>query len=395
MNTGRKIEMEYLSVTQLNTPCYIYDENILYNRIRYIKKQLGINYRLCYSMKANPWLLPYVKDHVDRIEVCSHGEFYICKECGIIPEQIIYTGVNKQKNEINEAILYGIRCFNVESLCNLEFIQDAAETNDVIVNLYFRLSSGNQFGMSEDDVLKAFDIAQKNKHLNVKGLHFFAGTFIKNKKRLIQLSFLRNMITRFRELIEHNQIEIEYGPGLPVRYFLDEDYDLSEKAMEEFINDLKATENNEDESWTIEMGRYIAADCGSYMTTVEDIKENSGVKYVIVDGGINHLNYYGQTMSLRVPIIESLTKKLGSIHKYWICGSLCTTADVLVKDAMLPELDFGDKLLFHNCGAYSNTESNYLFLSRDMPYVYLRKNDGNIRLLRSKKPTYKLNKEDL
>ncbi len=378
----------------LLTPCYIYDEQTLHSRIDFVRDSLGVNCKLCYSMKANPVLLAYIKEYVDRIEVCSHGEFKICEILGIDPCQILYTGVNKQKEEISEAVRYGVKLFNVESLRHLELIREVAERERIKLKLFIRISSGNQFGMNVDDVISSINISNASEYLDIIGVHYYAGTSMSSKKRIKQLTFLREIISSVREKMQCDKIEIEYGPGLPVRCFLDEDKDLSEITMQELVDDLKIYMDNNDENWTIEMGRYLVADCGNYMTEVVDLKNNGEINFAIVDGGINHLNYYGQMMALRVPLVEFSARSDSPHYKYWICGSLCTAADVLVKDVDLPKLAIGDKLLFRNCGAYSNTESNYLFLSRDMPYVYLIRCNGDIKMMHNKQTTYDLNKED-
>ncbi len=131
----------------------------------------------------------------------------------------------------------------------------------------------------------------------------------------------------------------------------------------------------------IEMGRFIIASCGSYFSSVKDIKSNYGIHYVIMDGGIHHLKYYGQIMAMHSPILAQDIKRDGEKHKYCLCGSLCTVADVLVKEAELHLLQIDDVIEFKKCGAYSITEASSLFLSRDMPIVYL-KESGNLLKVR-------------
>ena len=139
------------------------------------------------------------------------------------------------------------------------------------------------------------------------------------------------------------------------------------------------------------MGRFLASSCGTYLTSVADIKNNLGTSYVICDGGINHLKYYGQTMAMQVPPITLLTGDGDYDHSYTLCGSLCTTADLLVRKVTLPELRLGDVLAFGRCGAYTITEGTVLFLSRTMPRVLLSSEKNGIRLMRDFLDTYKLN----
>ena len=120
------------------------------------------------------------------------------------------------------------------------------------------------------------------------------------------------------------------------------------------------------------MGRFFVSECGSYITKVMDTKNNADTNYVILDGGINHLAYLGQIMGMKIPVIDIISKSNNLPEtEQTLCGSLCTTADVLVRKINLPKLETGDILAFKNCGAYSITEGMNLFLSRTMPKVIL------------------------
>ena len=139
------------------------------------------------------------------------------------------------------------------------------------------------------------------------------------------------------------------------------------------------------------MGRFFAACCGSYYTKVVDLKTTHDITYVICDGGLNHLKYQGQVMGMHVPQIRVSGKEAAETGKpYCICGSLCTTADVLVRKAFLPELSIGDVLVFEKTGASSVTEGLALFLSRELPAVYLREGIG-LTEVRPGTPVHTLN----
>ena len=135
---------------------------------------------------------------------------------------------------------------------------------------------------------------------------------------------------------------------------------------------------------TIEMGRFFASECGTYLTEVIDTKVNCGSRFAILDGGMHHVNYLGGMMGMRVPVITHIAglQHADETEADWsLCGSLCTTADVLVRKITLSGLAMGDVLAFHNIGAYSVTEGPALFLSRNMPRIILANDDG-ARLVR-------------
>ena len=129
-----------------------------------------------------------------------------------------------------------------------------------------------------------------------------------------------------------------------------------------------------------------------YFDTLRLFGRCGGTAYAIVDGGIHHVNYLGGNMGMRVPIIEQSPAREGDMQPWALCGSLCTTADVLVRKAELHPLEQGDVLAFMNIGAYSVTEGPALFLSRDMPRIILRGETGD-RLARDVVHSWTLNHE--
>lgn len=167
---------------------------------------------------------------------------------------------------------------------------------------------------------------------------------------------------------------LEYGPGLAVPYFAGEDFSDTLAPARELAGDLRATAGAF--RLTVEMGRFLASECGTYLTRVVDLKAGDDAPYAFVDGGMNHVTYLGQTMGMRVPPIRNLGacgeggEAAREAGPWSLCGSLCTTADVLVRELDLP-LAMGDVLAFGSIGAYAVTEAHYLFLSRTMPRVVL------------------------
>jgi len=143
---------------------------------------------------------------------------------------------------------------------------------------------------------------------------------------------------------------------------------------------------------TLELGRSIAAGCGTYLTRVVDVKENRGEKYAIVDGGMHQLVYYGQSMAMKHPPVRPLSPRVGEEPQPWtLCGALCTINDILVKRLPLGGLEIGDVLVFEQAGAYCMTEGIALFLSRDLPGVVLCTPDGRAVLARDHLATHPLN----
>ena len=374
------------------TPTFVFDEAQLANRMREIKSIVGERVRLCYSIKANPFLLPAMAQLTEKLEVCSPGEMDICIAEHAAPETILVSGVNKTLPDILAALDYGVRDFTAESPLHVRLLEEAASARSVTLRILLRLSAGTQFGMDESDLREAIARRESTPHLDIVGLHYFAGT---QRKKLAEqqkeLAMLRGFMDSLREDYGFTTRRLEYGPGLYYPYFAHEDDSDTLAPLREIAPDLQAMAEITD--LTVEMGRFFVSECGYYLTRVADVKTIRGGRCAILDGGMHHVNYIGANMGMRVPHILHLAadgRPAGEPEDVMLCGSLCTTADVMVRKATLPALSVGDVLCFTRIGAYSVTEGPALFLSRDMPRIVLLGESG-ARLVRDVIHTSKLN----
>ena len=127
-------------------------------------------------MKANPFLAGAAADHGIRLEVCSPGELAICEDVGISASQIVYSGVNKQAEDVSRAIRYRVGVLTAESKLHVKLIEECAKKASTTVKVLLRLNSGSQFGMSKADLLEVIDKRADFPHLEIVGLHYFVGT---------------------------------------------------------------------------------------------------------------------------------------------------------------------------------------------------------------------------
>lgn len=375
-------------IEKYKSPFYVFDFDKAVSRVKEIQARLPKDAVCCYAIKANPFLLYALKDMDGLLfEVCSEGELEICKDLGVAPEKIVFSGVMKNKDMIKKALDYGVKTVTLESLghlADLLSVLPSGKTQEVII----RLSNGNQFGMSEDDVREAVKIISANSGLVLRGIHFFTGTQKKMRKISEEVSFIEKFCSDLKNECGVDFTDIEYGPGLSFEYFGAEDFSGNYDDLAEFSDLIK----NSAFRYVVEMGRFIASPCGEYFTKICDIKKTGGTNYVIIDGGINHINYYGQVMAMKIPPVEHIAQNQSDEKSgHCICGSLCTTADVVLKNIELSKPAPGDTLVFKNIGAYSITEGLYLFLSHDFPVVLARRG-GKISVLRDAMPTYTLNR---
>ena len=380
-------------VQEHHTPAYVFDLDVLSARLQMIRQHMGAVADLCFAMKANPFLVKPLLNLVDRFEVCSPGEFAICERNQIPANRIVLSGVNKERKEIERIVTtYGGEVtFTVESEQQFQLLASLSNEKSTPVKLIFRLSSGNQFGMDEATICRLLLQIHNFPSLKLLGLQYYSGT---QKKKI---SFIERELNHLDEFCGRIQAKfgiqvsvLEYGPGLFVSYFEQDDpHNDAELLMglRKLLEQMKFGGKI-----ILEMGRFMTADCGYYCTSVVDIKRTEDQNYCVIDGGIHHINYYGQNMGMKPPPLLHLAQsKVGNIEEWHICGSLCTAGDVLAKLYPLQSVSLHDILVFKKLGAYAITEGISLFLSRDLPKVLFYNTATGIQLVRDVIPTYPLN----
>lgn len=376
------------------TPCYLFDEGELARRANGLVASLPRGTRLCYAMKANPFVLEAASAAVPFVEVCSPGELEICRRLGIPDEKLVVSGVHKDAAVMEELVSNhpGIHRFTVESVAQLELLEALARDAGKKLPLLLRLTSGNQFGMDVEEVRRIVRDLGGHPSVDFRGVQFYSGTQKNSPKRIRrEISMLDELLAELTESANADALELEYGPGLPVEYcdedgVTDNEYELVE-TLEESLAGMAFGG-----AVTLEVGRFIAASCGMYVTSVVDVKRNCGQNYAVVDGGKHQIAYYGPSLAMKSPAFRVLGEPLSRRQDAWtICGSLCTSGDMLVKQAPVGELCIGDRIAFPNAGAYCVTEGIALFLSRDLPRIYLYGGSGDLRLARQRIETSSLN----
>ena len=401
----RDTELKEIAI-QYGTPAFLFDTVALKERMSAIKTIVGENIHLCYSIKANPFLIPTMLECVEKLEVCSPGELSICKMQKVPGEKIIYSGVQKNAVDIKEAVEYEAGVYTAESVLQFELLNESAIEHGKVIPVLPRLTAGSQFGMSKEDLYYLVENRKQYKGIKIVGIHYFVGT---QRKKLTEqkneLTMLKEVIADLKKNYDFTVEKLEYGPGLPVPYFSTEDFSDTLAPIKAIAEDLQSVAEMVD--LTIEMGRFYVSECGYYLTKVMDQKFANATNYAIVDGGMNHLNYLGQMMGMKIPVIKHF--EIGTADEIvfrgtgieelsiaepvnWsLYGSLCTTADVIVKQIPFTNLQRGDVLAFANIGAYSVTEGIHLFLSRTMPRILLYHGEGKIQIARDFMETSHLN----
>lgn len=376
------------------TPLYVFDINTLAERARYLRSRLPEGVSLCYAIKANTFVAPRLCPYIEKLEVCSPGEMKLCMESGVDLRKTVVSGVYKTAELMEDIIKSGteVNCFTVESVAQYELLTGLARKYSSKIKLLLRLTSGNQFGLDENGVK---EIIRSNDPCVavIIGIQYFSGTQKTSLKRIKrELDYIDEFLTQLESDYGFRAEEFEYGPGFPVAYFDTDKFDEEEflQNFSQLLDDMKFRAKI-----TLEIGRSLAASCGSYLTRVVDMKESKNQNYAIVDGGMNHITYYGQSMAMKHPFHSAFPAREDGEQKNWnICGSLCTVNDILMKNTPFTDLRIGDALIFENTGAYCMTEGISLFLSRDLPQILLIDENGAVISARDFVPTYKLNKSN-
>lgn len=393
------------------TPLYVFDLGELEKRVAFLRSCLPEKVELCYAVKANTFIIEKAAEIVDLLEICSPGEYRICDRLSVPHSKFVVSGVNKQADFIDSAIASDepAAYFTAESVNQFHMLRDSAEKHHKRISVLLRLTSGNQFGLDKDDLFDVIARYKDDPWVGITGIQYFSGTQKNSLKKLKrELDYVDTVLSELLEKHSYAASKLEYGTGFPVSYFDGENFDES-AFLEEFsklLSDMAFKGKI-----TLEIGRSIAASCGTYLTRVVDTKVNCGERYAIVDGGMHQIVYYGQFMAMKHPKIRRIAAGAGAesgaenaaaesethdaenaaAADWNICGSLCTINDFLVKKFPFTDLRIGDILLFPSAGAYCVTEGIALFLSRELPGVYLLDTDGSIRKVRDQIPTEKFN----
>lgn len=382
-------------VERYGTPTYVFDIAALKRRVAFLQAHLPSKVSLCYAIKANTFITGEIDGSINRFEVCSPGEYRVCQQLGIPAEKLVISGVYKTPGFIRElaCTVPEIGIYTAESVEQFRLLDEAANAAGRPLPVFLRLTSGNQFGMDEEELRRIIRDRAAWPRLDIRGIQYFSGTQKHSLKKLgRELDYLDGLLAALREEYSFESRELEYGPGFPAFYFQSDSFD-----EEAFLADFSALLEGMHTSAaiTLELGRSIAASCGTYLTRVVDCKRNKRQNYAILDGGMNHLVYFGQTMAMKLPHMQLYPPRSGGEAEPWnLCGALCTANDILVKQLPVEDLQLGDVFAFENTGAYCMTEGISLFLSRALPQAVLLLEDGSFLPVRPFTETYPLNTPD-
>lgn len=358
-------------VEQFGTPLYVYSHAALQDNWQAFSSAFGkVNHRICYAVKANSniAILNFFAQKHAGFDIVSQGELERVLVAKGDPKKIVFSGVGKRSAEIHRALEVGISCFNVESLSELERIQEIATQLKKTANVSLRINpdinprthphiatglSSNKFGIESTEALAICQKIQKMPHLNLIGIACHIGSQLTELEPFLEtidkLLTLLAGLTASGIQLQH----INIGGGLGVKY-----RDERPPAIDQYVKAvLKKLENSSLEI-IVEPGRVLVANAGMLLTRVEYIKQTTHKNFAIMDAGMNDL-LRPALYDAWHEIIPLSLRNSGKDRCYNIVGPVCESADFYGKNRSL-DIEAGDILAVCTAGAYGFCmSSNY------------------------------------
>lgn len=388
----------------VGTPFYVYSARQLRRQLQHLYQQLPAGTAVYYSLKANP-NLSVVKTLVEQgtgCEVCSPAELDTALAAGVLPQNILYVGPGKSLPALAHAMNCGIRAIVAESVTELDNINQLAAQAGTVQTVALRINpnfsseharlvmSGKptQFGMTLDTLQTVLACLSRWPSLAVRGFHVYLGTRILNAQAIADNT--QNILQLALNLRNQHQLTLDFvdiGGGFGVPYFPKETA-LDLPALGDAIAPIVADFRRQaaDTQIIIELGRYLVAEAGLFVTRVNTLKTAGGKTFAICDGGANcHSAAAGLNSMLRknFPLLRLGDNHSRPVQPYQVSGPLCTPTDLLGDNVLLPTLAVDDLIGITHSGAYGLTASPGLFLSFGYPAEVMV--DGH-RLIQIRQP---------
>ncbi len=376
------------SVDKLNsivTPYYYYDTQLLRKTLEVIKQECEKheNFHVHYAVKANanPKILRIISQYGFGADCVSGGEIKAAIEAGFPADKVVYAGVGKSDWEINLGLEKGIACFNVESIAELEVIEELAVAANKTANVAFRINPNigahthanittglaeNKFGIAMQDMENVIERATTMNNINVVGLHFHIGS------QILDMGDFKALCNRINELqvqLDKHHIyvqSINVGGGLGVNYDSPDRQPIPD-FKEYFHTYAKHLRLREGQQLHFELGRSVVAQCGSLISRVLYVKQGSQKQFAILDAGMTDLIRPALYQALHK--IQNLTSNEPT-EVYDVVGPICESSDVFAKAIDLNKCHRGDLIAIRSAGAYGEIMAS-AYNCRQLPKGYI------------------------
>lgn len=379
-------------VERFGSPLYIYEESVLRDRCRKVKGLCELeNFHISYSAKANSSiaLMRIIREEGLAVDAMSAGEIYLEKQAGFTPNQILFLSNNVSEEDFKTIVRQGVKVC-VDSISQLERYCKIRPDSEVYIRLNPGVGDGHsekvitagkvKFGIEFDMIDAAVGKADEY-GCKITGFTIHIGSLFLSPEIFHQsVEKLLNIAEKYPD-IQY----IDFGGGIGIPYDRENEKDFPfEEYSKTFTETLQKWQENTGRTVTfaIQPGRYVVAEAGSCLTTVQSIKKNQGIKFIGTDLGFNMLlrpEFYGSYHEIRHA--EKTSKETEPAD---VVGNVCESGDTLGKARSLPSnTEVGDILLIRDTGAYGySMASNYNGMPR--PAEVLIPLNGRPRLVRQR-----------
>ncbi|MGE9516456.1 MAG: diaminopimelate decarboxylase [Solitalea-like symbiont of Acarus siro] len=372
---------DLLNIDFSETPFYLYNLNLLRETLKVCKKEAE-DFHVHYAIKANsnPEILKVIKEFKFGIDCVSIHEVHSALKAGFSTQDIVFAGVGKTDYEISDAIKHNILSLNVESIQEIQVINDLAKTIGRKASICLRINPNtnahthkhittgledNKFGINLCDIDEAIDNLKNSPYIEFLGLHFHIGS------QIIDLSVFEELCNKANNIIQYFNTKnlnckiINMGGGLGIDYHEPEKYPIAnfKSYFNIFRKNLQVDLTKQ--QVILELGRSLVAQSGALITKVLYIKQTGTIISAIVDAGMTELlrpGLYGafHKVALLSTIESNQQLKDQKLYNYNIVGPICESSDYIAQKIRLPEIKRNDTLIIYSTGAYGESMSlNY------------------------------------
>ena len=353
------------------SPLFIYDTGLMKERYElFLNTVKSVKGNIHYAVKANDSvnIIKFFGKLGAGADIVSIGEFHKCIAAGITPDKIIFSGVGKDKNEIEIAIRNKILQFNIESEEELYDIYEVASklkitaniclriNPDIAPNTHKKISTGEKetkFGIDTEKITSVYKKLHELDYINPVGLGVHIGS------QIFDFSFFQKAYSYLKWIADnlkksgYSVPALDLGGGIGIHYERDKkpDFDNYKKIISELFL-------NSDYKLSFEPGRILIAEAGILITKVIRNKKNKDKNFIVVDAAMNNL--IRPTLYDAYHKIETVKIKSGPEKVVDIVGPICETGDFIALNRKITEVKNNDLLIIRTTGAYSSVmKSNY------------------------------------
>lgn len=405
INNSDKIEQLML---QHGCPFYLYDESIISKQIDLLKKKLS-NFEFFYSIKANPFrpIVNFITSRGLGVDAASAEEVMLAYGLGLPSEKVIFSSPGKTHDDLEKTFDKSI--IIADSYNELALIDSIAKRKTLNLKVGLRINpdftmdlekgDSSKFGVDEETLIAHRDFFNSLNNITIAGIQVHVRSQVLDYNKLYRYYEKIFKLAVFCKEIMGWEIEIvDFGGGLGIAYSLLNDNPLNLDLLSTKCKELfQKFRSMSDTRFIAETGRFVVCEAGQYITRIVDIKDSRGIKYLIVQNGLNGfmrpsiaellMAHIPQASKIQAsePLFTvkdafefNLLKKESPLEKVSIVGNLCTNADILARDVVLPKPKIGDILVISKAGSYAYTLTPLLFASHPFPQQFYLNSNGEI-----------------